>query len=251
MLYKENALGLRPLEDAAQKGCALLVKSIFKTPGVYLAKETTSGILLNLWYDVTDCESFSSSSRRGKSPLGFLGFMTEKTLNNEGVHDLLYWKPFEHWFRIKLFSNVPWLCCWAMYRFLVCLLMMAVMVDEGNILNQGGVPENQASLYPNVTFYYCDGYTTVSMEKEALIYVAIFTCICGLVGITFDIVEVLYVLISRRPHFLRIQLKGGNVAVSFWFYRIVQFLFCLTLALISSKVAENQPIAVDTVTDIG
>ena len=251
LLYKENALGLRPLEDAAQKGCVLLLKSIFKTPGVYLAKETTSGILLSQWYDVTDYESFSSSSRRGKSPLGFLAFMTEKTLNNEGVQDLLYWKPFEHWFRIKLFSNVPWLCCWAMYRLLVCLFMMVVMVDEGNILGQGGVPENQASLYPNATFYYCDGYTTVSMGKEALIYVAIFTCVCGLIGIAFDIVELLYVLISRRPDFLRIQLNGGNVAVSFWFYRIVQFLFCLTLALISSKVAENRPIAVDTVSDIG
>ena len=250
LLYKENALGLRPLEDAAQKGCVLLLKSIFKTPGVYLIKETTSGILLSQWYDVTDYESLSSSSRRGKSPLGFLAFMTEKTLEKDGVYDLLYWKPFEHWFRIKLFSNVPWLCCWAIYRFLVCLLMMMVIVDEGNILSKGGSRENQAYLYPNATFYYCDGYTTVSMGKNTLLYVAIFTCICGLIGITFDIVELLYVLISRRPDFLMIQLKGGNVTVSFWFYRIAQFLQCFAIVLISSKVSEQKPNQVDIASDI-
>ena len=251
LLYKENALGLRPLEDAAQKGCVLLLKSIFKTPGVYLIKERISGILLHQWYDVTDYESFSSSNRRDKSPLGFLGFMTEKTLEKDGVRELLYWKPFEHWFRIKLLSNIPWLFCWAMYRLLVCLLMMVMIVDEGNILGQGGVPEKQASFYPNATFYYCDGYTTVSIRKNILLYMAIFTCICGLIGITFDIVELLYVLISRRPDFLRMQLQRGNVAVSFWFYRIAQFFLCITLILISSKLLTQEPIPVDIASDIG
>ena len=33
LLHKENSLGLRPLEDAAQKGCVILLKTIFKTPG--------------------------------------------------------------------------------------------------------------------------------------------------------------------------------------------------------------------------
>ena len=33
ILYKENALGLRPLEEAAQKGCVTLLKTIFMTPG--------------------------------------------------------------------------------------------------------------------------------------------------------------------------------------------------------------------------
>ena len=33
LLYKENSLGLRPLEDAAQKGCITLLKTIFNTPG--------------------------------------------------------------------------------------------------------------------------------------------------------------------------------------------------------------------------
>ena len=33
ILFKENALGLRPLEDAAQKGCIILLKTIFNTPG--------------------------------------------------------------------------------------------------------------------------------------------------------------------------------------------------------------------------
>ena len=251
LLYKENTLGLRPLEDAAQKGCALLLKSIFQTPGVYLIKERISGMLLHQWYDVTDYESFSSSSRRGKSPLGFLAFMTEKTLEKDGVQDLLYWKPFEHWFRIKLFSNMLWLLLWATYRFAVCLLMMVVIVDEGNIRGQGGVPENQASLYPNATFYYCEGYTTVSFGPQGLIYAAIFACICGLLGMVFDMGEFLYVLISRRPRFLHIQLKRGNVAASFWFYRIAQFLFSLSLVLLSSRIAQNQQATVDTVSDIG
>ena len=107
--------------------------------------------------------------------------------------------------------------------------MMVMIVDEGNILGQGGVPENQASLYPNATFYYCNGYTTVSIRNNFLLYMAIFTCICGIIGIAFDIAELLFVLISRRPDFLRMQLQRGNVAVSFWFYRIAQFVLCINL----------------------
>jgi hypothetical protein len=208
-------------------------------------------MLLHQWYDVTDYESFSSNNRRGKSPLGFLAFMTNKTVNKEGVQDLLYWKPFQHWYRIKLLSNMPWLFIWAISRLAVCLLMMVIMVDENNIRGQGGAPEHEALLYPNATFYYCPGYTTVSFGARGLVHAAMFVCICGLLGLAFDIGEMMYVLISRQQDFRQIQLKRGSVAVSFWFYRIAQFLFCFALVFISSKVAENQPIPVDAVSDVG
>jgi hypothetical protein len=177
--------------------------------------------------------------------------MSNKTVEKEGIKDLLHWKPFQQWYRIKLLSNMPWVCLWAVSRLAVCILMMVIMVDENNIRGQGGFSENEAALYPNATFYYCDGYTSVSFGPQGLVQAAICVCVYGLLGMAFDVGEFMYVLTARQPSFLHIQLKRGNLAISFWFYRTSQFLFCLALVIISSKVAENQPIPVDAVSDVG
>ena len=250
LLHTENVLGLRPLEDAARQGCITLLRSIFKTPHVYLTKESTSGMLLHQWYDITDYESFSNNNRRGKSPLGFLAFMTNDTVEKDGVNELLHWTPFQHWSKIKFYSNIPWLATWGLYRIVLCLLTMTLMIDKNIIQNQGGVPQNQANLYPNATFYYCPDYTHASFGNY-LPYVGGLACICGIAGLLYDVCELVWILATRRPEFMRIQLKHGNVAVSFWFFRITQCIYLMALVVTTVRIVRNISTPIDHSSDIG
>ncbi|KAK2141863.1 hypothetical protein LSH36_1030g00020 [Paralvinella palmiformis] len=251
LLYSENELGLRPLEDAAHKGCSLLVKSIFQTPGLYLAKEKAYGMWIYQWYDITDYECFGETSRRGKSPLAFIGFISNKSAHCDNTKKLLYWNPFYHWYRIKLLANTPWLVLWGLCRFAFSLLVMVIMVEKSNLMKQGGIPEDEAELYPNATFYYCSGYTIIYLSPGRLKAAAIFTCVCATLGLAYDVGELAYVLTSGRPAFLRIQLRRGDTAISFWFHRVSQTLFLSAVLLFAAKIAINRPISVDVVSDIG
>ncbi|KAK2162920.1 hypothetical protein LSH36_89g00026 [Paralvinella palmiformis] len=251
LLFSENDLGLRPLEYAAHRGCVSLVRAIFQTPKLYLVKEAIYGMWLYQWYDITDYESFSPTTRRGKSPLAFLTFMTNSTIHRDGIEDLLYWKPFRHWYRIKLFSNLPWLLLWATYRVMFCLVVMIIMVDKGNIYEQGGVPADEAHLYPNATFYYCSGYTTVIFGKPGLVAVAVIACINSCVTVIFDIGEIFFIAMTRRPEFLFLQVRTASMAISFWFHRVSQFLFVVSVLVFTSRIAQADPVPVDTVSDVG
>ena len=215
-------------------------------------KTSISGMLLYHWYDVTDYESFSSSSRRGKSPLGFLTMMANSTLRKDGIQELLYWTPFQHWFRIKMLSNSPWIFTWAMYRLTMCILTMILMVDKSLIHNQGGVPENQAALYPNATFYYCSDYTRISIGPRILPYLAGFVCVSGISGLLYDASELVLVLVNRKPEFMYIQLRNGHVAVSFWFFRITQTIYLLAVVFITAYMVQQNVVPVDSmISDIG
>ena len=209
-------------------------------------------MVIQHWYDVTDYESFSRSSRRGKSPLGFLTFMTNSTLRQDGIQELLYWMPFQQWFRIKKLSNLPWLLLWAIFRIITCVLTMILMVDESLMRNQGGVPENQANLYPNATFYYCSEYTRIALSPRVISYLAGFVCVYGIAGLVCDICEFVWILVKIKPEFMHIQLRNGNVAISFWFSRITQSIYLLAVVFINVYNVPQNAVPVDSmISDVG
>ena len=220
---------------------------------VYLAKTRISGMMLQYWYDITDYESFSSGSRRGKSPLGFLTFMTNNTLRKDGIQELLYWTPFQHWFSIKHLSNLPWIFVWAMYRIIICTLTMILMVDTSLIENHDGDPDNRSMLYPNSTVYLCLDYTTISISQSVLPYLAGFVCLYGIAGLLYDVCELFYVLVNRKPEFMLIQLKNGNVSISFWFFRVTQSIYLLVVVIITLPMVQNatNPVGDSIISDMG
>ena len=208
-------------------------------------------MLLHHWYDVTDYEGFSRNSRRGKSPLGFLTFMTNNTLRKDSVQELLYWTPFQHWFRIKKFSNLPFLFIWAIWRIFLCILTMTLMIDKSQIEEQGGIPENQKMVYPNATFYYCSE-SRISFGNGIHQYIARFVCVYATSGLLYNIFQFLRVIIKRKPEYMYMQLKNGNVAVSFWFFRLTQIIYLLAVVMITVYMVQHSLVAVDSIiSDIG
>ena len=203
------------------------------------------------WYDVTEYELVSGSSRRGKSPLAFITYMTSEASEKSDTKELLSWKPFQHWYNLKMACNMPALVVWSTYRLTLSLIVMAMMTDNSILAKLSGVPQDEVLLYPNASFYYCAGYTIVSFSPTETFLVAIIIAICGLLGMAIDIGELLFVLVSHRPEFEWLQLRRGNLAISFWFSRVVHFLFLLSSAIATIRISENHPLGVDTISDVG
>ncbi len=126
LLRGENADGLRPLELAAKLGCCKMVKAMLETPGVYLTKEMTRGMVQYQWIDVTEYETTDPElDHRGKSPLGFLAFMSEQTLRRPGTLELFTWPPFQIWLKGKEQSSMMF----AIIFFLIHVTVVASYFD--------------------------------------------------------------------------------------------------------------------------
>ncbi len=233
LLQTENSNGLRPLELAAKLGCCKIVKAILETPGVYLTKENTRGMVHYQWIDVTEYETTDPQlDRRGKSPLGFLALMDEDTLLKTGTMDLFSWPPFQMWIKAKISSSTIFVFVWFMLRFLHVACYMVLAADGSLLRLLGGVSEKEitANSTVNYNFVFCSSYTQYSFSSKTRWYLFLYVAIQAYCSIFFDIVEFIVIRVRQVPSFF---LGSFNVTRKFVVTRYLYFSnqFCMSVFL--------------------
>ena len=235
LLSSENADGLRPLELAAKLGCCKMVKAMLETPGVYLTKEKTRGMVHYQWIDVTEYETTDPAmDRRGKSPLGFLALMTEKTLMKPGTMELFSWPPFQMWMKSKFHSSRLFISLWFILRFIQVVIYSVVFADKGLLRFLGGRAEAEltSNVTRNYTFVFCSSYVQYSLYPHLRTYLYLWLAVQSYITIVFDIAEFLVIRIRKTPRYLYGASKvGGNYVVTKYLYQLNHSCFSVILAL--------------------
>ena len=236
LLSSENADGLRPLELAAKLGCCKLVKAMLETPGVYLTKEKTRGMVHYQWIDVTEYETTDPAmDRRGKSPLGFLALMTEKTLMKPGTMELFSWPPFQMWTKSKFHSSRLFLFMWFIMRFIQVLLYFVGSVDKSLLSILGGVAEVEltSNVTRNYTFVFCSSYVQYALSLQIRTFIYLVIGVQAYITIFFDIAEFIAIRVRKTPKYLHAACNfGSNYVVTKYFYQLNQFCFSVIMGLI-------------------
>ena len=133
LFFSENLEGMRPLELACQLGLFCMTKKILSVDGVYRFPRPTPSLCREVWYDVTDYETFGGKSRHSLSPLLFLANVTRDHLKNDWFRDFLSQPLIKKWMYSKIMNNMPeiaiWLCLRLVYH------QIFVMIDPAKLLN--------------------------------------------------------------------------------------------------------------------
>ncbi len=252
LLSSENSEGLRPLELAAKLGCCKLVKAMLETPGVYLTKEKTRGMVHYQWIDVTEYETTDPAmDRRWKSPLGFLVLMTEKTLMKPGTMELFSWPPFQMWMKSKFHSSRLFISLWFILRFIQVVIYSVVFADKGLLRFLGGITEVEltSNVTRNYTFVFCSSYVQYSLYPQLRIFLYLWLAIQAYITIIFDIAEFIVIRIRKTPRYLFAASKvGGNYVVTKYLYQLNHSCFSMILVLgVTLTLADMQSIFVPEV----
>ena len=80
-----------------------------------------------IWYDVSKYECWvQSPSRRLKSPLDLLRFLTDDEVDTPNARNFFSWPVFLTWNYVKLSLNLPWLIMWCIWRIGITVTTYAV-----------------------------------------------------------------------------------------------------------------------------
>ncbi len=235
LLSSENSESLRPLELAAKLGCCKMVKAMLETPGVYLTKEKTRGMVHYQWIDVTEYETTDPKlDRRGKSPLGYLALMTETTLMKPGTMELFCWPPFQMWMKSKFHSNRIILSLWFILRFIQVVMYFVVSADKSLLGVIGGVAEVEltSNVTRNYTFVFCSSYVQYSLAPQLRTFLYLWIAVQAYFTIVFDIAEFIVIRVRKTPKYLHSACNvGSNYVVTKYLYQFNHFCFSAIMAL--------------------
>ncbi len=254
LLRGENSDGLRPLELAAKLGSCKMVKVILETPGVYLTKEKTRGMVHYQWIDVTEYETTDPElDRRGKSPLGFLAFMNEQTLMKPSTMELFTWPPFQIWLKGKAQSSMVFVIIWFLIHVMMIASYFAVRADTSLLQEQGGISNENwdSNQTGNYTFVFCSSFAFYSLSSTTR--TSIFLCLAmyGYCSMFFNFADSIAVRIRKTPlYFCRKFKVEFNLVVSRLLYATNQMFLSLLFAFIGTVnvVKEYMPISPDSQT---
>ncbi len=235
LLHAENPEGLRPLELAAKLGCCKIVRAFLETRGVYLTRETKRGMIRYQWIDVTEYETTDPKlDRRGKSPLGFLALMDEKTLMKSCTKDLFTWSPFKLWFKSKICTYSIFFFLWFLFRLSQMVVFILLSVDKSLLHSMGGIADEEIATTPNATysFVFCSTYVSFSFSPTIRTALFVYMAVQGYFILLFDVIEVLTITVRKVPlFFFGFYSIRPNIVVERVFYRLNQFMMSLLFSL--------------------
>lgn len=168
LLMTEDNSGLRPLELAANACCLSLLKAIFNTKNVYVAKIERKGLEEKTWFDVSEYESnFKCHGRTSKSPIYLLTFSDRKVLKSPKALKILRCRLLRLWARNKLICNIPFLCLWFLFRLSTFLIFYCFLAVDFLNLYQRMKYGNEYYSFLNQTYFNADdNYTSDVRPKE-------------------------------------------------------------------------------------
>ncbi len=236
LLRLENTDGLRPLELAAKLGCCKMVKAILETPGVYLTKEKTRGMVHYQWIDVTEYETADPElDRRGKSPLGYFALMDEQTLVQPGTMELFTWPPFQMWINAKLYSSAPFVVIWFLIRMVMITVYFILLVDKSLLQEFGGIPKGDSwdsNNTLNYTFVFCPSYAPYSLSPTVRTSLFVYMTAHAYYSSIFNVAECILIRVRQTPRYLCCGVKTGNpVVVTRGLYFLNQLSLTFLLAI--------------------
>ncbi len=170
LLKHEDNENLRPLEFAAKLGTCALLRCIFDTDGVYVAKCERHGLYLRRLYDVTDYESFEPEvvSRSQTSPLMLLSYLDKTNLSDPNAVTLMKSLLITDWMQGKLNLNKSLLVLWFLYRVAFVGLFLSIVMTKP----EDGRAENYANVTNSVTNASSE---SVRVQCDALVPVSLLT----------------------------------------------------------------------------
>ncbi len=238
LLHGENKDGLRPLESAAKLGCCVMVRAIMETPGVYLAREEKRGMLRYQWFDITEYETTDRQlDRRGKSIMGFLTMMDEKTLMKPGSKELFSWTPFKIWCGAKLHPTKILIVPWFLLRLAQIAVYFVLTADKSMLTLIGGIPD-EALKYNETAdfgFVFCSSYVRYALNTTTRVFLLSIMAFLGLSVVLFDLFETLSIVIRKSPrYFYGYQVLKPSVVVTRNLYRLSQFMVSFLFAFIAT-----------------
>ncbi len=243
LLHAENPEGLRPLELAAKLGCCKMVKAFLETPGVYLTRETKRGMVRYQWIDVTEYETTDPKlDRRGKSPLGFLALMDEKTLMKPYTKDLFTWSPFKLWFKSKICTYSIFIIIWFLFRLSQMVVYLVLSADKSLLHYIGGIADEDLVTSPNATFtfVFCSTYVSYSLSPTVRTALFAYMAVQGYLTLLFDIIETLTAIVRKRPvFFYGFYSIRPNIVVERVLYRLNQFMMSFLFSLAATAQLTN------------
>ncbi len=203
---------------------------------VYLVREEKRGMVRYHWIDVTEYETRDEKlDRRGKSPLGYITMMDEKTLLKASTKELFAWKPFQLWCAAKIYPTFYVLPFWITLRLMLIIIYVLVMADAGMMHAFGGVSDKQARGPHNYTFVYCSTFPSYRMSENTRDWLFIYMAFTSFCLLLFDLVEIITIVATKSPsyfygwHFLR-----PTVLVTRLLYRCNQFMLAVLIATVST-----------------
>ena len=161
-----------------------------------------------VWYDVTEYECWMhQSSRRWKSPIALLSFLTNAEIDSPNARKFFDWPVFLTWNYVKFRLNLPILIVWCIWRVGITL--------TGYFVSPVLFPPNRQP----------KGNTTDNCNdmSEASLTFSIFLVVYATLVIALDVVEWFQYL--RRDHLdLREVFQYKDYATHNGLYRFVAFM---------------------------
>ncbi len=238
LLRTENVDGLRPLELAAKVGACKMVRAIMETPGVYMVREEKRGMAHFQWIDITEYETRKPKlDRRGKSPLGFLTMMDEKTLLTDGAKELFEWRPLKQWCTAKIQAANYLMLFWVVLRLSIISTYIILVADKSLLYDLGGISDidlaGNSSL--NHTFVFCSSFVRYNLAPRTRTILFVYMGVMGYLTVIFDIAEVVVMWVRRTPRYLCAlnSLRPALVVTVLW-YRFNQFVLAFFFAFIAT-----------------
>ena len=125
ILLAENEQGLRPLELASHLGTLVLFRYIFESRLVYMTLVKDMGIYVRQYYDITE---YVTGNRLFKSPPCTMMLLEENKLGYKSVHDAFLTDPMKTWFSSIIFTNLPYIITWSLFRIMFLVTFFCAML---------------------------------------------------------------------------------------------------------------------------
>ena len=238
LLLEESEDGLRPLEMAACLGLMNFTKRIMNTPEVYLAKSVTKGAIIYKWYDVTDYEKLGLKSRKDRSPLFFLRNIDKDILLKKETSEFCEWSVIQQWINNKVFCNLPLAILWFLQRLLyiglICVLDLTVPESWISAFNTNQANDSDMVSSENISEANdgsCRGVKAIPFPINQRFWATFGIVLASAIFVCYDVLNFLTTRCTAKPEkaIRKLRGKGSRAVVSTPFFRIMHFIFCLSV----------------------
>ena len=215
MILAENSDGLRPVELAAHYQTLRILEAIYNTPGHYVQKSHTCGMMTTIHYEIDEYEGIAATRPLHMSPMVFLVHLGHKKLDDDYTRYFFTRSLFANWISSRRKSFAVLVVIW----FLIRLFVISMAFLSTGLTS------------PTVTTSSLCGYDP-GLSDRSRMACTILLLVVAVMGLIFDVWDVAHMGRVFPEFRKRYVVHQGYRFVRYWNYRLAQALFNLSAVVL-------------------